>query len=57
MEWTLRDAQRGNVTVQDSRVIEAMLQDGEGHQVKMKVFLIANVINPFLAASKSFQRG
>ena len=43
--WTLRDAQGGNITVQDSRVIEVMLQDNAGNQVKIEeVFLIANVI-------------
>ena len=57
-KWTLRDAQGGNVAVQDTRVIEIMLQDSRGNQVKIEeVFLIANVINPVLAVGKVFQRG
>ena len=45
-KWTLRDAQGGNITVQH----EIMLQDSRGNQVKIEeVFLIANVIKPFLA--------
>ena len=57
-KWTLRDAQGGNISVQDSRTIEVMLEDVLGNQVKIEeVFLIANVINPLLAVGKLFQKG
>ena len=45
---TLCDAQRGNIEVQHSGVVEITLEDSKGNQVKiLEVFLIANVINPF----------
>ena len=54
---TLRDATGGNITVQDSRVIEVILQDSRGNQVKIgEVFLMATVINPLLAVGRLFPR-